>query len=233
MTWGAIGAAAVGVVGGAVLSKDKGGGGGGSSTTTEIDPRMAKYIYGTDDGSSGGLLGDANAWYQGNKSGLNDQMRQGLNQQWQTYNDPSVMAGYRQQQNLGSGLLGAPMMGNPFSDGRASLLGGSMQSSERPQQPGGAVFGGTQTQQQFPSYQPSYGGPPPATANSGPFAAPPPPPPAAPAPPAAAPGQYPGLTYAPPEQSYMDASGNMYIVGADGRMRSAYPQDYGTGNGGA
>jgi hypothetical protein len=198
MPWGAAIAA-----GGAIISSSiqaDAAGDAGSSSQNKIDPRIEKYIYGAD--GNGGLLGDANAWYQGNKTGLNDQMRQGLNQQWQTYNDPSVMAGYRQQQNLGSGLLGAPVMGNPFSDGRMSLLGGS-------QGGGGSSLGGPPARQQFPSYQPAYGGqvPPPATAGSGPFAAPPP---AAPSPvQAPAPSPYSAL---PPGQLSNEYQGGWRLM---------------------
>jgi hypothetical protein len=120
MSWGAVAGAAVGVVGGALSG---GGKSGSQSTTQEVDPRLAKYLYGED--GEGGLLADVSKWYQANKSGLNDQMAQGLNTQWNVYNDPRTLGGYQQMSNLGSGLMSTPVVGNPFADGRLSLGGGA------------------------------------------------------------------------------------------------------------
>ncbi len=93
-----------------------------STNQSKLDPRMDPYIYGPD-----GVLPAAQEWYKANKTGLNDQMRQGLATQTAVLNDPATMAGYKQMQTLGSGLLSAPVAGNPFSDGRSSL------SAPRPQ----------------------------------------------------------------------------------------------------
>lgn len=146
MPWGAVASAVVGGVMGS------GGSSSSQTTTNEIDPRLAAYLYGED--GNGGLMSDMSKWYQANRSGMNNQMAQGLNTQWGVYNDPGTMAGYQQMASLGSGLMGAPVMGNPFSDGRASLGGGNS---------GGAMNLGlgsapaAQPQaaqpQQFPSYQ--------------------------------------------------------------------------------
>lgn len=87
-----------------------------STNQSKLDPRMDPYIYGPD-----GVLPAAQDWYKANKTGLNDQMRQGLATQTAVLNDPATMAGYKQMQGLGSGLLSLPIAGNPFSDGRASL----------------------------------------------------------------------------------------------------------------
>lgn len=87
-----------------------------SSNQNRLDPRMDQYIYGPD-----GVLPAAQDWYKANKTGLNDQMRQGLATQTAVLNDPDTMAGYKRAQNLGMGLMNAPVAGNPFSDGRASL----------------------------------------------------------------------------------------------------------------
>lgn len=87
-----------------------------STNQSRLDPRMDPYIYGPD-----GVLPAAQEWYKANKTGLNDQMRQGLATQTAVLNDPATMAGFKQMQGLGSGLLSAPIAGNPFSDGRASL----------------------------------------------------------------------------------------------------------------
>jgi hypothetical protein len=125
--WAAIGGAAMGALG------SKKGGGGSSSTTQQVDPRLAPYLYGEDD--KGGLLKDVDLWYQANKSGLNDQMAQGLNTQWNVYNDPKTLGGYQQMSNLGSGLMSTPIVGNPFGDGRLSLGGGGNlgMGSQQPQ----------------------------------------------------------------------------------------------------
>lgn len=180
-------ATAAAVVGaGASIYSSSQSGKGSKTESKELDPRIAPYIYGPN--GDGGLMGDANAWYQANKSGMNDQMRQGLNSQWAVLNDPNTLAGYQQMANLGSGLMGAPVTGNPFSDGRASLsagpsfgapgggaanLGmGSPQPAPRPQQvPPGATGAAPQFQSfQRPTTPPAPGGP----AQAGPFTAPPP-----------------------------------------------------------
>src|SRR6218665_2588083 len=115
--WAALGGAALGAVSGSE------GSGSSQKVTNEIAPRLAAYIYGQE--GDGGFMKDLSTWYQANRSGMNDQMAQGLNTQWGVYNDPGTMAGYQQMASLGSGLMGAPVMGNPFSDGRASLGGGN------------------------------------------------------------------------------------------------------------
>lgn len=127
MPWGA----AIGAVG-SIIASDKGG--SSQSTTQEVDPRLAKYLYGEE--GDGGLLSDVDKWYQANKSGLNDQMAQGLNTQWNVFNDPRTLGGYQQMTNLGSGLMGTPIVGNPFGDGRLSLGGGNLgMGSQQPQAP--------------------------------------------------------------------------------------------------
>jgi hypothetical protein len=224
MPWGAAIAAGAAVVGSSMQADATEN---AAEKAGKIDPRMDKYIYG--DGTINGLLGDSYNLYQGNKSGMNDQMRQGLNQQWATYTDPSTMAGYRQMSNLGSGLMGAPVMGNPFSDGRVSL----MTQQQRPGM-GGLMSGQPQLgggQSQYPSYQPVVAPPSPGGL-TGPFTAPPPP--SAPAP-VAAPKDDGRFTMTPTgyEQFYMDPGGNMFRKDAFGGYSNVHTADYGTGNGGA
>lgn len=113
--------------------------------SNKMDSRLDPYVYGSN--GQGGILGAANDWFQANKTGLNPQMLQGLNSQWQTLNDPAAMGAYRQMGNLGSSLMSAPVMGNPFSDGRASL------SSQRPQN-----LGLSQPQQRFSAPSVTFGG---------------------------------------------------------------------------
>lgn len=139
------------------------GSGGSSSTQTQqnqIDPRMAKYIYGDD--NTQGLLDSAYNWYNKNRSGLNDQMLQGLNSQWNVLSNPSTMAGYQQQAALGSGLMSAPVMGNPFADGRASLRSSTSGPSSNlgfgpPIQAAGASGGNGRQQPQPVRQSNSYG----------------------------------------------------------------------------
>jgi hypothetical protein len=109
----------------------QGGGMGGDSTrTNQIDPRMAKYIYGDENGK--GILDLAKGLYDNNPDGMNDQMRQGLNSQWNFLNDPALKQGYQHISNTGLGLMSMPIAGNPFTNG----MGGrpqAMQSQQMPQ----------------------------------------------------------------------------------------------------
>ena len=83
--------------------------------TQYMDPRLDKYVYG--DGTNPGLLADANAWYQANKSGMNQQMVDGLNMKYNAATDPTNQGAFRQMVNVGSGLLANPIAGNPFTGG--------------------------------------------------------------------------------------------------------------------
>ena len=89
-----------------------GSGGNQSSGTVSktTDPRIDPYIYGPD-----GILPAAADWYSKNKTGLNAQMLQGMDNQWNQAN--ASRQGFNQMQNLGMGLMGAGVAGNPFSGG--------------------------------------------------------------------------------------------------------------------
>jgi hypothetical protein len=100
-----LGSIAAPVIGGLLGS---GGTKQSQSVTNSIDPRYGEYLYG-----AGGLLPSAANWYAQNKSGMNDQMAQGLNSQWNTLQQSQP--GYMQMQNLGLGLMGGGVAGNPFS----------------------------------------------------------------------------------------------------------------------
>ena len=100
-----LGSIAAPVIGGLLGS---GGTKQSQSVTNSIDPRYGEYLYG-----AGGLLPSAANWYAQNKSGMNDQMTQGLNSQWNTLQQSQP--GYMQMQNLGLGLMGGGVAGNPFS----------------------------------------------------------------------------------------------------------------------
>lgn len=123
MTWVSLGVAAIGAVGGA-MSKPSGGGGsqqerpqtatsttsGGSSSQSYIDPRMENILFGT-----GGIIPSATDWYNQNSSGTNEQMITGMNNQWNQLG--ASRQGFNQMQNLGMGLMGGGVAGNPFTGG--------------------------------------------------------------------------------------------------------------------
>ena len=178
ITFGAIGA------GTALYSASQQGKGQKSTTKTELDPRYTPYLYGDEEGTNKGLLSDAYDWYSKNKSGMNDQMLQGLNSQWSVLNDPKTMAGYQQMSNLGSGLMGTPVVGNPFADGRASLGGGAAGGGNLGIGGGQGAPGAAPPPQ---SYQRPAMSTAPQQGGAGPFVAPPPPPPPPPPAPAAPP----------------------------------------------
>lgn len=118
MDWLEAGASLLGgILGGKESSK-------GQTTTSQntIDPRMVAPIYGG--ANRIGIEPAAYANYMANPSGLNPQMLEGLNRQYQVYSDPNTAQGYSNMQSLGSQLMGAPVAGNPFTSGRASLGSG-------------------------------------------------------------------------------------------------------------
>ena len=124
-----LGSIAAPVIGGLLGS---GGTKQSQSVTNSIDPRYGEYLYG-----AGGLLPSAANWYAQNKSGMNDQMAQGLNSQWNTLQQSQP--GYMQMQNLGLGLMGGGVSGNPFSGqgGMAKSAYAMPQGYQPSSQPGG------------------------------------------------------------------------------------------------
>lgn len=105
------------VVGG-LLGSDSGG---SSSQTKELDPRIAKYLFGADGAT--GLLGDASSLYgqQMKTGGLNDLQRQGLGMQTQYLMSPQYQQGYQQMYDAGSSLMGGGVAGNPYTSGQRVL----------------------------------------------------------------------------------------------------------------
>ncbi len=98
---------------GPVIGGLLGGSGSKSQETTkvnQIDPRLEPYIYGAN-----GSLPAAQQWFSQNKSGMNSQMQQGLTNQASQY--AASKPGFDQMQNLGLGLMGGGVAGNPFSQG--------------------------------------------------------------------------------------------------------------------
>ncbi len=102
------------------------GGSGNQASTTQsnkMDPRLDRYVYGPD--SESGLLGSAFQLMQQQmgQGGLNDLQRQGLEMQRQYLMSPQYSAGMNRLQNLGMGLLGAGVAGNPFTGGGVTRPG--------------------------------------------------------------------------------------------------------------
>lgn len=113
-----------GIVGG-IAGATQGGKDQTATTTQQIDPRMAQYLYGTGYGDKNSLLGAAQDWWKNNQSGMNANMQQGLDTLKSLYTSPSYSQGYSQMRDVGQGLLGRPIAGNPFTQG--GLLGAPMQ----------------------------------------------------------------------------------------------------------
>lgn len=86
-----------------------------SGQKQEMDPRLAGYVY-------GGLLPQASNLFnrQMAAGGLNDLQRQGLEMQRSYLLNPSYAQGYSNLLNLGQGLLGGGVAGNPFSAGSSA-----------------------------------------------------------------------------------------------------------------
>lgn len=106
---------------GAGLGAASGGGTNTSTVQSQIDPRMAQYLYGTGYGDTNSLLGAAQQLWQQNKSGLNETMQQGLDMQRAALTDPAYGQSYTQMRNLGTSLMGGGVAANPFSTGQAGL----------------------------------------------------------------------------------------------------------------
>lgn len=177
MTWGNIAVGVIGAVGSYASTKkaNKGGGGGGdggannlaarsvtsggSSSKSYIDPRMEAMLYG-----QGGIIPNAQNWYQQNQSGLNDKMITGMNNQWNQLG--ASKQGFDQMQNLGMGLMGGGVAGNPFT-GNGGMAAQSPQNMQNMMyKPAAQEASGGQNQFQMPApysapsmaAQPSYGG---------------------------------------------------------------------------
>lgn len=121
-----------------------GSGSESSQTSNQIDPRLAKYVYG--ENGKGGLLGDVMSLYgqQSKTGGLNDLQRAGLESQRQVYASPQYTQGYDAMRSMGLGLMGAGVAQNPFtSGGMSSMAGSSTPSVVRPN-----------TNTQYTPYQP-------------------------------------------------------------------------------
>lgn len=121
-----------GIVGGVAGALD-GGKTQTATTTQQIDPRMAQYLYGTGYGDKASLLGAAQDWWKNNQSGMNANMQQGLDTLKSLYTSPGYTQGYTQMRDVGQGLLGRPIAGNPFTQG--GLLGAPQMPAQGQQTP--------------------------------------------------------------------------------------------------
>lgn len=97
-----------------------GGGSESSQTSNQIDPRLAKYVYG--ENGTGGLLSDVQKLYrqQAGQGGLNDMQRSGMEMQRQTLMSPQYSQGYDAMRSMGMGLLGGGVAQNPFTNAAAN-----------------------------------------------------------------------------------------------------------------
>ena len=90
-------------------NKNLSGGSNSQTQTNQMDPKVAEYVY--------GLLGNANDLYkkQAANGGLNDLQRAGLQQQVNVLSDPNYTSGYNAMKQMGLGLMGGGMAGNPWT----------------------------------------------------------------------------------------------------------------------
>lgn len=138
-----------------------GSGADNKQTSNQIDPRLAKYIYG--ENGNAGLLGDVQKLYQQQmgQGGLNDMQRAGLESQRQVLTSPQFSQGYDAMRSMGLGLMGAGVAQNPFASGR--MGGGQTPSVVRPNvstqyqpfayQPNQALMAATNPIQSVAQYQ--------------------------------------------------------------------------------
>lgn len=82
-----------------------------------LDPRLDRYVYGTSPGDASSVLSNAQQLWQGNATGQNPTMQQGLLMQRTALTDPSLTAGNQQMRQLGAAFTGARTAGNPYSPG--------------------------------------------------------------------------------------------------------------------
>lgn len=101
-------------IAGAVLGGTSGGKDTTATTTKDMDPRLANYVYGPD--GTGGLLGSATKLFNDQMAtgGLNELQRQGIDMQKNYLMNPAYAQGYTNMMNVGQGLLGGGVAGNPF-----------------------------------------------------------------------------------------------------------------------
>lgn len=149
MAWGAVAGAAVGVVGNSLLSDS---GGNTSTQKQEMNPNVAKYVYGSD--GNGGLLADAQGIYkkQFAQGGLNPVQLAGLEMQRQYLMSPQYQQGYADMQSAGRSLMGGGVAGNPFTNGSIATMFGNQGGRQPVPMQGGQMAVTTQQPQQSSPY---------------------------------------------------------------------------------
>lgn len=114
-----LGAIAAPVIGG-LLGGSNGASSSSNTQSNQINPNVAKYVYGTD--GNGGLLSDASSLYRNQfaQGGLNPMQMGGLEMQRQVLASPQYSQGYDAMRSLGMGLMGGGVAGNPFTGGQTA-----------------------------------------------------------------------------------------------------------------
>lgn len=138
---------------GGLLGRKKGATNQVQSNQKSMDPRVDAMYFG-----QGGLLSDLNDWYAKNKTGLNPDMQAGLDHMRSVYQSPLATQGYERMGNVGYGLMGRGVAGNPFVTGQmpnfGNLQGQQQQQFQMPQMPQFTRAG------QYPVNQPAQPGQP-------------------------------------------------------------------------
>lgn len=107
----------IGPVVGGLLGGSEGAKGQTTTQQQTLDPRIAKYLYGAN--GEGGLMGNTSDLYQKQlaQGGLNPMQNAGLEMQRQAYTDPRYGQSFSSMRDVGMGLMGGGMAGNPFNQG--------------------------------------------------------------------------------------------------------------------
>ena len=128
MSWAAV----VTTVGGALLGSQ-----GNETSSTQQQrrhPRIDAAWFGED--GQGGLLGQVTDRFNANPSGINQQMLEGWNSQYNTATNPSIRAGYENMRQNGNAHMSLPIAGNPFTQPGGysrDMFGGGPQGGAMPQ----------------------------------------------------------------------------------------------------
>ena len=145
----------IGPVIGGLLGGSEGAKGQQQTSQNTIDPRIAKYLYG--ENGSTGLMGNTSDLYQKQlaQGGLNPMQNAGLEMQRQAYTDPRYGQSFNSMRDVGMGLMGGGMAGNPFNQGGRMGPAQNMGFGGTPSQPSpsSATSAAYQPIAQAPAYQ--------------------------------------------------------------------------------
>lgn len=133
---------------GGIAGATQGGGNNTATRQTRTDPRFDAYLYGTGPGDTNSLLGAAQQFWQQNRSGLNPTMQAALDMQRSVLQDPAYAQSYTNMRDVGSGLLGRQVAGNPFTMANPPQFGRNAPAMPQAQtNPFMGLFSQTQQQQ--------------------------------------------------------------------------------------